>query len=407
MKLNLKPKKPGIAEAIQEAWIVDHPQYARGTKPPRRIKHDYLTQHKYVNAELIRESIANKVEYQLSLKPQEILIGKQTFSSNFSAILITPCAIGVFKAALKEFLPSLDEEEMASWEDDNFRLSHVSTHKYLKFDTEAEAMRALWTLFTHCKITLDCAEVFPKRKGQSRVPAQMVFADESRRSAFRIVLPAGEISVYVIRDGDYPSTLQDVNETDHRMAMRANMRTLLCFEITNDLAMFHYESEDGAVSYLPDDYRQWSREHLARDPNKTFWNQALYDLWLNVDLATTEDEVRREGLLPDKLKVLNAYMAGKSMFTPYLLPERHDDAMAVHEVLVRKSGVNILTPWAVNKLHHGKILRPMMDEGSLFDLGADPDFKAHTLCKENIKGAIEALCASMEGVPGWSFKPME
>lgn len=70
----------------------------------------------------MRDSTANKVEYQLLLKPQDLLIGKHTFSSSFQALILAPWAIGVFKLALKDFLPSLDEDELASWEDDNFRM---------------------------------------------------------------------------------------------------------------------------------------------------------------------------------------------------------------------------------------------------------------------------------------------
>jgi len=146
---------------------------------------------------------------------------------------------------------------------------------------------------------------------------------------------------------------------------------------------------------------------LPCNPNQIVWNQVLYEFWLNVDLATTESEVSREGLSRTQEKVLDAYLSGESMLSRNLLPEKFDEAKDIHEALVTQAGVNILTPWAVNKLHQGKIYREVLDASNLFDPGKDPHFEGHTLSTSNIKSAIQAFSSDMQGMPGWSFVPAE
>jgi hypothetical protein len=406
MKLAFRPKDTAINKAIQVAFVEDYPQYAGDTKPPRRITSELPIPRKAARPVLIRESLAGKVEYQLHLRPEDLLTGPRAMLGNYQVLLVVAWAIALFNAALKHFLPSLDEGVLASLSDNDFQLISLTTCKYVEFDSEAKAMQAILMTYAHCKITLDNGVVIPKRKSDSNKRMPIVIADEKHRNAFVIVLPYGEIKVYLIRDNDeYPETFQYLKDVDSRMAMRARTRTLLCFEMTNDLAHFHYWDDDGTCHRLPEDYRNWTKSNLPCSPHTIFWKQAHFEMWLNVEIATTEEEVRRDGLSPYEKQVLDAYLAGTHILSRNLLPEHHDEAMAIHEALVTKAGVNILTPWATNKLHKGKLLRELLGDKNLLDPGTDSDFEAHTLGNQNTKAAVTAFCPSMDGIAGWLFKP--
>lgn len=404
--LALRPKVAAVAETIHAAFIQDHPQYAGGTKPPRRLKHEFRTPYQGAIAEIVREDVAGKLEFQLQLVPQDHLVGRGALSSGYQAIAMTPWCIAVFKVGLKDFLPSLDENFLESLEESNFRTTKITVPKHVKFETEALAMQALWKLHAHCKVALDSGVTLSKRKRELKTPVPIVTSDPSCRNAFRIILPYGEIKVSLKRDfGEYPITLKGIKDFDQRGAMYASVRTLLSFDFFIDLGMFRYFDDGGAERSFPSSFREWTKDHLPCNPNLIAWNQMLYELWLNVDLATAENEIGREGLTRTQEKVLDAYLAGELMLRGNLLPEKFEEAKEIHEALVTQAGVNILTPWVVNKLHQGKIYREVLGASNLFDPGKDPHFEGHTLSTSNIKSAIQAFSSDMEGIPGWSFVP--
>ena len=406
MKMLLKSRAPGVTEALESAFIADHPEYAEAKKPPRHLKHVYSIPRKRASPELVRESLAGKVEYQLHLHPQDLLIGVRALLGNYQISRVVAWAIAIFKAALKSFLPSLDEGVLMSLSDDDFQLISLTTCKYVKFTSEAKAMQAILMTYVHCKITLDNGVVIPKRKNDWKKPTPVVISDETHRNTFCIALPYGSVKVSLKRDNDeYPETLQNLKNDDHRMGMRASTRTLLCIEITNHLAHFQYWGDDGKFHRLPEDHRDWTKSNLPCNPHDLFRKQADYEMWLNVPLATKEEEVRRDGLSPYEKQVLDAYLAGTHILSRNLLPEKYDEAMAIHEALVTKAGVNILTPWAIFKNHKGNRLRELLSGDDLLDPGTDTDFEAHTLGNQNTKAAVTAFCAHMDGIEGWSLKP--
>jgi len=228
--LTLRPKVTAVAETIHAAFIEDHPQYAGGTKPPRRLKHEFRTPYQGAIAEIVREDVAGKLEFQLQLVPQDHLVGKGALSSGYQAIAMTPWCVAVFKAGLKSFLPSLDEDFLESLEEDDFKTTKITVSKFVKFETEALAMQALWSLHAHCKITLDSGVALSKRKRELKTPAPIVASDPNCRSAFRVSLPNGEILVSLKRDvGEFPVTFRGIKDLDQREAMYTGARTLLSF----------------------------------------------------------------------------------------------------------------------------------------------------------------------------------
>jgi hypothetical protein len=59
--------------------------------------------------------------------------------------------------------------------------------------------------------------------------------------------------------------------------------------------------------------------------------------------------------------------------------------------------VDILNPWAINKLNLCKVLGPQLTYESRFVPGNDPDLAPHTLSKGNVNDAIRDLEAAIQG----------
>jgi len=70
MKLLLKPQAPDVIEALEIVFIADHHEHAEGKKPSRHLKHVFSIPRKRACPELVRESLAGKVEDLLHLMDQ-------------------------------------------------------------------------------------------------------------------------------------------------------------------------------------------------------------------------------------------------------------------------------------------------------------------------------------------------
>jgi hypothetical protein len=101
--------------------------------------------------------------------------------------------------------------------------------------------------------------------------------------------------------------------------------------------------------------------------------------------------------------VVDDYLAGKDVTS---IEDQLNDWKQFHkdrETLISKAHIEILNPWAINKLNRSKELAPQYMYEQRFQPDRDADLAPHTLSKDTINAAILGKVALMQGRPGWSF----
>jgi len=387
-----------VAIALADAHRRHEKNSTKGTPSKlHRARFEVKSPMTFSKVEVIRNEPGERtkesaVTYNFIANPADYMIGKNALYGGSLVNKVGPMQLALFKAGLREYLPSLPDNALDDLSDENCRLQSLTVGVYFRYSSETLAITAFMKMLRHSKAGIDFSEPMPARQAAWRKSPPRVHSDPDNRHAFSIDLPFGQARVSLKRDHDaYPDSFRDVDDADERIKLCKATRCLLCFDIEVDLRRPFYNEDSKGYVRLPNNYRDWTRENLPVDPAKLIWDAFRYETWLSTELIADESEVDRSRLSRQQEEVLDAYFAGERV-TPNERMRRDPKEFAdIREALIKKTHVDILNPWAAAKLNLSRVLGPELVYESRFNPGQDPDFAPHTLSKGNVQDAISSL----------------
>ena len=388
-----------------------------GAGKSRRNKHDWKIPGTRSEMEIIRTEADSGTQgsmavYNSIANPADYLIGLHAFSSASLVIHLAPLQLALFKASLKVQLPNLPDSVLDAITVENCSLESLTIPFYFEYENETEAHRAFLDWLQHLKIVFDSADRMPSRSTTWKKTTPRVNTDPEDRNAFITTLPFGQARFSLKRDaGSYPSTFSNAGSVEERKALTAQTRCLLCIEIKVDLRKFDYKDEDSSDInvQLPRDYRLWHSEKMSQDPVKEIWKQFRWETWLDANLLTEADlttvaaYVEKTGMNWQFQEVATSYLEGERVQRHKHIGNDPKKFVQYREALIKKAHIDILNPWAINKLNLGKILSPDFTYEARFQPQKNSEFAPHTLSHQTIKGSIFNLDTVMQGQPGWIY----
>ena len=386
-----------------------------GAGKARRIKHEWKIPGTHSLMETIRTEADAKVKgsldvYNCLANPADYLIGINAFSSNSMIVKAVPVQLALFKTGLKAQLPDLMDSVLEGVTEDHCKLESFTMPFYFEFESETEAYRAWLDWHQHLKVAFDGANRLPTRTNGWKKSPPRVLADLDCRDAFIAMLPFGQARFALKRDpSSYPSITSNAQSLEARKALLAHTRCLLCIEIKVDIAKFYYTDSSELDLCLPTDARLWHFAKMPEDPVKAIWDKFRWETWLEANLLNEADltadvaEDEKAVLNWQLQEVADAYLAGE-----YVQRNQHIDNdpkkfVKYREALIAKAQIDILNPWAINKLNLGKVLSPNYTCAARFQPQKNSEFGPYTLSNQTINGAIRRLDSAMQGKPGWAF----
>lgn len=412
IELNIGISPKGAAAAALTNAHTEHKNgdAATGSSKLRRsTKFEWKIPGTKTVMEIIRNEPNQKTKgasasYNCIANPADFLVGTGALSSASHVQKVVPIQFALFKAVLKLKHPSLSDNVLELITSDNCRLESLTIPFYFEYENETEAYRAFQDLHGHLKVVLDSSGRLPTRSKIWKKSPSRVHSDPDCRHAFFVTLPFGQGRISLKRDIDgYPTTFQKVDSLKDRSALFAKTRCLLCIEIKVDLNKFNYFYRAEPDLQLPSDSRLWTRAKIPEDPVKHIWDAWRYATWFHVPLAVDEVDVDQTHLGWQSQDIVESYLAGKNVTRHVHIGSDLKKFVKYREALISKAHVDILNPWAINKMNLSKDLGPQFTYENRFDPSRDPDFAQHTLSKDNVNGTVLTLDDAMQGKPGWMF----
>jgi hypothetical protein len=388
-----------------------------GTGKSRRLKHVWVIPGTRSEMEIVRTEADPAVKgsaavYECNADPADYLIGMNAFSSTSQVFKVTPLQLALFKASLKVQLPNLPDSVLDAITCANCSLESLTIPFYFEFENETGAYRAIQDWQQHLKIVFDSADQMPTRSKGWRKSPPRVNSDPDCRNAFIASLPWGQARFSLNRDfGSYPSTFgnADTVSVEERRALWAKTRCLLCIEIKVDLRKFYFTDSSNIDLQLPRDYRLWNTDKMPEDPVKAVWQRFRWETWLEANLLTEADLTadaandEKTGMNWQLQEVEKAYLDGENVQRHQHIDNDPKKFVQYREALIAQAHIDILNPWAINKLNLAKVLSPNFTYEARFQPQKLPEFGLHTLSNMTIDAAILKLDSAMQGRPGWTF----
>jgi hypothetical protein len=399
-----------IAKVLKEAHEVRHAENpSAGDEGKRRIKFDNpvpgtssaMTITRNAPNPKVKHSFAN---YNAITNAAHMLLGARSLSSGCHVAGTLPILAAFIRVGLKSQYPGLPDSALEGITHDYCRIESLTVPYYFEYENETEAYRAYLDLNHHLTVVLECGMQPPPHSGTWKKAPKRITSDPDCRHAFFVAMPFGVARVSLKRDpGSLPQMLKPHNNWEHIDLVRATVRRLLCIEVKVDLRAFQYTDSSGLCQSLSNDHRQWVQSKMPKSPAEIIWDAFLYQCWFNVPLAVDELEVDKTNLNGHLQTVVDDYLAGKNVTS---IEDQLNDWKQFHkdrETLISKAHIEILNPWAINKLNRSKELAPQYMYEQRFQPDRDADLAPHTLSKDTINAAILGKVALMQGRPGWSF----
>jgi len=231
------------------------------------------------------------------------------------------------------------------------------------------------------------------------------------QGCIHVALPFGQARVALKRDfGSCPSAKPSLQPPEERMVMLAQLRCLLCIEVTVELSKFYYTDNSGLDLQLPRDCQLWKRSAMPQGPVAIIWNRFHWESWLQAELLGENDEVEPEGfqakapLAWEMQEVATAYFDGGYLPKHPQIDGNPKKFEKYREALIARAGIDILNPWNVAQLNLGQALSREFMLEKRFLPQVNEVFAPHTLAQQTVGPAILKLDAAMQGKPGWSFE---
>lgn len=416
IKLNITISPKGAAAAALTNAHKEHKNGALATassQQRRSSKFERSVPGTMIPMEIIRTEPDPKIKgsiasYNCISNPADYLIGKCALSSASHIQKVVPLQLALSKVLLKLQFPGLSDSVLESIMIDNCRLDSLTIPYYFECENETEAYRRFLDLHAHLKVVLESGYRPPTRSTTLRKSPPRVHSDPDCRHAFFVTLPFGQARISLKREFDwYPATFQKVDSVKDRNDLFAKTRCLLCIEIKVDLYKFNHFYRAEPELQLPSDSRLWTHGKMPVDPVKQIWDAFRYATWFNVPLAVDEADIDRTRLAWQLQEVVESYLAGKNVVRHMHIGGDPKKFEKFREDLISKAHIDILNPWAINKLNMSKELGPQFACENRFDPSKYPDFSQHTLTKGNFNEAVLKLDYAMQGKPGWMFDTSE
>lgn len=351
--------------------------------------------------------------YHCEANPADLLVGSASFSAGSFVAHIVPLLFALFKAALRAMLPSVPAGMLEQITLDHCKLERLTLPYYFDLEDPTEAYRSWLKWHQHLKVVFDGPNRLPARRNSPQVLPVRVTHDPDCRDAFLAELPFGHARISVKRDpGLSPVGKPDMQTVEDRKAMLAQLRRLLCIEVTVDLTKFLYTNSFGLDVPLPQEHRLWTHEQLPEDPVKTIWKCFRWECWLEADLlnefthiplAYESDNAPTPPLPHQAQDLMRAYLDGESLYRHPHIDSDPKKFIRCREALISKAGIDILNPWSVAQLN---LCQAMSQEFRFEDRFLPQEkelFAPHTLTKQGLGAAIQRLHAAMQGQVGWAF----
>lgn len=416
IELNIAISPKGAAAAALTNAHKEHKNGAPATassQQRRSSKFERNVPGTMIPMEVIRTEADPKIKgsiasYNCISNPADYLIGKNALSSASHTQKLVPLQLALFKVLQKLQHPGLSDNVLESITIANCRLESLTIPYYFEYENQTEAYRSLLDLHAHLKVVLDSGGRLPTRSTTWKKSPPRVHSDPDCRHAFFVTLPFGQARISLKREIDeYPATFQKVDSVKDRTYLIAKTRCLLCIEIKVDLYKFNHFYRAEPELQLPSDSRLWTHDKMLKDPVKQIWDSFRYETWFNVPLATDNADIDQTRLAWQFQEVAESYLAGKNVTRHTHIGGDPKKFVQFREALISKAHIDILNPWAINKLNLSKDLGPQFVDENRFDLSNDPDFAQHALTKGNIKEAVRKFDYAMQGKPGWMFDTSE
>ncbi len=379
----------------------------------RRLKYEWPIPGTNSTLEIVRievDSKSHNAVYKCSGHPSEYLIGPRTLSGNCLIDTLVPLQLALFKAAMHAWLPDLPDEALESITMADCKLDSLTMGYYFEYENPTEAYRAWLNWHQHAKVVFDGSIRMPTRTNAWRKSPVRVTSDSECRDAFLVTLPFGKARVVLKREiGDSPSHKPGVQSAEERTTMLAQLRCLLCFEITVELSKFYYTDSSGLDLQLPPDCQLWNPGAMPDGPVNIIWNRFHWESWLQADLLCENDQVDPENFQPKSAlawqmqEIANAYFEGRYLLRHPQIDDNVKKFEKYREALISKAGIDILNPWSVAQLNLGQTLSQESKLSQRFLPHLSEVFLPHTLAKQTVGVAILKLDAAMQGTPGWLF----
>jgi hypothetical protein len=349
---------------------------------------------------------AKRPRYMCTAYPSEYLLGKRALVGGAYVKQLATLQSALYRAGMKAWLPSLEIGVLMAIKNSECALTTVSFPYYFELGDETEAYKTLQDLHRHAEIVLDCATKPPTRTKVWKKLLPRVHSSPDCRHAFSITLPFGTAHVSLKREHDeLPSTIRDSESENERNEIVQRIRSILCIEIEVEISKFSAVDEDGMEIPLPTDSDQWTAAHLQVSPMVRVWDEFRRVLWLDISLATDESDAI-DATLSDPLKVvLQRYLSGEDVRENALMLNKPEQFHKYRNVLIAKSHVDILNPWAINQLNLSERLGPIFAFENRLVLRDSAELHPHALVAENIDDAIATFSTLMAGSPGWFYDP--
>ncbi|BDT66118.1 hypothetical protein os1_02710 [Comamonadaceae bacterium OS-1] len=409
LEINLAVTTTGsIAAAINKA----HSEKLAETNPeglrvPRKTKIDWPIPGTKSLMQVTRNEPDLKVKgnatiFDFSAKPADFLLGLNCYSSASHIHKATPVMLALFKASMKENLPSLPDEILDAITADDCSIESLTVPYYFNMEDETKAYQAFLDWLSHLKIVLDGVDKLPIRSNASEKKPTKIMLDPDDRNAFIATFPFGHARISVIRDlGEYPATINKITPTDNRKKIQQLVRNILCIEIKVDIRKFYYFNSENHEVQLPYDYRRWDKKEMKEDPLKIIFESFLYAAWLGADLATDIDEVDPQNLESKYEEVVATYLKGENTFYHNRINKDSKKYNEFRRLLIKKARIDIQKPWVINKLNLDKLLSPDFTYENRLLPQNNEELAPHTLSHTAINQTILDLDTAMQGKPGW------
>lgn len=416
IELNIAISPKGAAAAALTNAHNEHKNGAAATassQQRRSSKFERNVPGTMIPMEIVRTEADPKIKgsiasYNCISYPADYLIGRRALSSASNIQKLVPLQLALSKVLLKLQFPSLSDSVLESITIDNCRLDSLTIPYYFECENETEAFRRFLDWYAHLKTVLDSGYRPPTRSKTLRKFPPRVHSDPDCRHAFFVNLPFGQARISLKREFDeYPATFEKVDSVKDRNNLFVKTQRLLCIEIKVDLYKFNHFYRADPELQLPSDSRLWTHGKMPKDPVNQIWDALRYATWFNVPLAVDTADIDQTRLAWQLQEVVESYLAGKNVVRHMHIGGDPKKFMKFREDLISKAHIDILNPWAINKLNLSNELGPQSVYENRCDPSIDLDFAQHALTKGNINEAVLKLDYAMQGKPGWMFDTSE
>ena len=306
------------------------------------------------------------------------------------------CVLPLFRTALKEILPEIEDEIVAGITAEDCEIREVTATYYFEYPSESATFQGLCKLYQHCLVCLTSSDPYPGTKSRTKAlaPRLRSIDDDSHALSIDLMhLPAqeqfGQARVYLMRDPSAQPKSFAHQTPQQRESLRASARCLLCVDVTTYIGKNLHYGDDKNFK-LPSDYRRWTPEHMQLDPFLVIWEATRYALWLNLPMPTEASEIDLEMLNQGEREVLQGYLEGQNLRHNQWI-ENTEALLNYRRILLQKVGVDVLMPWAIAKLNLCQELGEQLTYANRFRPSKDSAFTTHCLSNDNAADLASAL----------------